>query len=125
MTTISYDHFSLVDMRVGTIRFAEPVEGTDKLLRCLVDFGPDLATDTYTDESGTEFPVRQIISGIKQYFEDYTTIIGRQALYCVNLEPREIKGFTSHGMLMAIGDDQTAFSFMCPELPVHPGSKIR
>lgn len=123
MSHISYDVFQSLDMRVGTVRFVEAVPESDKLYRCLVDFGEELKTDVYTDAEGNSFPVRQIVSGIREYYPDPAVLIGRQVLYCVNLEPRTIKGVTSHGMLMAIGDNDCIF--LSPSKPVPPGSKIR
>ena len=39
MEYVTYEEFKKMDMRVGTIRAVEPVEGTDKLLKCQIDFG--------------------------------------------------------------------------------------
>lgn len=120
--TIPFETFAQADMRVGTIRHAEPVEGADKLYRCLVEFTPDLATHTFADVEGNEIPVRQIVSGIRPYYPDPNDIIGRQVLYIVNLPPRVIRGVESHGMLLALGDDEVVF--LSPSKPVPPGSKI-
>lgn len=109
MENITYDEFKKMDIRVGTIKEIEPVEGTDKLLRCQIDFG--------------EPQLRQIISGIREYYPTFETLIGKQVLYIVNLEPREIRGHMSHGMLMAVGNDKPVF--LIPEEPVDPGSKVR
>lgn len=109
MENITYDEFKKLDIRVGTIKQVEPVEGTDKLLKCQVDTG--------------DAELRQIISGIREYYPDFETLVGKQVLYIVNLEPREIRGFTSHGMLMAVGDDKPIF--LVPETPVTAGSKVR
>lgn len=109
METITYDEFKKMDIRLGTIKEVEPVEGTDKLLRCQIDFG--------------ELGMRQIISGIKEYYPEYQNLIGKQVLYVVNLEPREIKGHMSHGMLMAVGADAPVF--LVPETPVAAGSRVR
>lgn len=122
-TYTSYDDFCAMDMRMGTIRFVEPVEGTDKLLRFLIDFGPEVATTEYTDEEGNVFPVRQIVSGIREYFPDYQTLVGKTLLYIISLEPRVIRGVESQGMLMAVGDGAPVF--VVPETPVEPGSTIR
>lgn len=115
MEYISYDEFKKMDIRIGTIKEIEPVEGTDKLLRCQIDFGADLATG----ETG----LRQIVSGIREYYPEYHQLIGKQVLYIVNLEPREIRGHVSHGMLMAVGNDKPIF--LVPDEPVAPGSKVR
>ncbi len=109
METITYDEFKKMDIRIGTIKEVEPIEGTDKLLRCQIDFG--------------ELGVRQIVSGIKEYYPEYATLVGKQVLYIVNLEPREIKGHMSHGMLMAVGPGAPVF--LVPETPVEAGSKVR
>ncbi len=120
---VEYDTFKTMDMRVGTIRFVEPIEGADKLLRFLIDFGEEMKTDTFTDEEGNTFPVRQIVSGIREYYPEYESLVGMQALYILNLPPRTIRGVTSHGMLLAVGDDRPIF--MTPQDPVPPGSAIR
>jgi methionyl-tRNA synthetase len=109
METITYDEFKKMDIRIGTIKQVEPIEGTDKLLKCQIDFGdPEL---------------RQIVSGIREYYPEYETLVGKQVLYIVNLEPREIRGNMSHGMLMAVGNDKPIF--LVPETPVDAGSKVR
>jgi methionyl-tRNA synthetase len=108
MENITYDEFKKMDIRVGTIKQVEPIEGTDKLLKCQVDCGdPEL---------------RQIISGIREYYPEYEKLVGKQVLYIVNLEPREIRGNMSHGMLMAVGETPV---FLVPETPVTAGSKVR
>jgi methionyl-tRNA synthetase len=117
MEYITYEQFKKMDIRIGTIREIEPVEGTDKLLRCQIDFGvkkpvidvipeadsvltdEELAKLGGVDEVIEERDMRQIISGIREYYPDYESLIGKQVLYVVNLEPREIKGHMSHGML--------------------------
>ena len=119
---VSFEDFQKMDIRIGTIRFVEPVAESDKLLRCLVDFGPELKTEDYADIDGVIHPVRQIVSGIREYYPDYLALIGKQVLYIVNLKPRTIKGVTSHGMLMAAGDADCVF--LCPSKPVSPGAKL-
>ena len=134
METIQYDDFKKLDMRVGRIVFVEPVEGADKLLRCLIDFGPELGTHDFEVGEGKTIKLRQIVSGIRPYFPEYKKLEGKFALYCVNLEPREIKGVTSYGMLMAvdgiIAPDAAEGTlpmpvFLVPEQKVNPGTKVR
>lgn len=115
MEYISYEEFKKMDMRIGTIVEVEPIPETDKLLRCQIDFGE-------VDENG-EKKLRQIISGIKEYYPDVSVLINKQVLYIVNLAPRTIKGFESNGMLMAVGDDKPIF--LIPEEKVSSGSKVR
>jgi methionyl-tRNA synthetase len=108
---VSYDEFKKMDIRVGTIKSVEPVEGTDKLLKCGIDFGED--------------NLRQIVSGIREYYGEYEKLIGKQVLYIVNLEPRTIKGVVSNGMLMAVDGKDGAPVFLVPEVEVNPGSHVR
>lgn len=86
--TISFDEFSRIDIRVGTIISVEDVEGSDKLLKLTVDFGDH---------------TRAILAGMKQERADPHSIEGRQALFVVNLAPRKMMGQLSEGMLFDIG----------------------
>lgn len=117
MEYITYDEFKKMDIRMGTIREVEPIPDTDKLLRCQVDFNE-------VDEEGNK-KLRQIISGIKEYYPDINVLIGKQVLYIVNLEPRTIKGFESNGMLMAVDGIDGHPVFLVPEVEVNSGSKVR
>ena len=114
MEYVTYEEFKKMDIRVGTIKEVEPVPETDKLLKCMIDFG--------------EPELRQIISGIHEFYPEYGELVGKQVLYIVNLEPRTIKGFESQGMLMAVDGPPAgggAPVFLIPEKEVNPGSKVR
>lgn len=117
METISYDEFKKLEARIGTVVTVEPVPDADKLLRCEIDFGE-------VDVEGNK-KLRQIVSGIREYYPDYSVLVGKQLLYVVNLEPRTIRGVESHGMLMAVDGADGGPVFLVPEKPVAPGSKIR
>ncbi len=121
MSYVSFDDFKKMDIRVGTIREIEPVEGTDKLLKCQVDFGFKPTEEGLEPERD----IRQIVSGIRDYYPEYEKLIGKQVLYIVNLEPRTIRGVESHGMLMAVDGIDEAPVFLVPEKDVKSGSKIR
>lgn len=108
---VSYDEFKKMDMRVGTIREVTPVKGADKLLKCMIDFG--------------EPQLRQILSGIREFYPEYEQLIGKQVLYIINLEPRTIRGLESHGMLMAVDGLDGKPVFLTPEVPVATGAKVR
>lgn len=110
---ISIDEFSKIDVQVGTVRSAERVPDTDKLLRLTVDFNE-------ISPEGTSI-TRQIISGIAGYVSDPETLIGRQLAFVTNLEPRTIRGLESNGMLFAVGNDES-FAFLTPDRPVPPGT---
>jgi methionyl-tRNA synthetase len=119
---VSIDQLAAMDIRVGTICVAEPVEGSEKLVRCLIDFGPEMATHEITAEDGSIMKLRQIVSGIHMYFTDLNELVGKQALYILNLAPRKLMGVESHGMLLAVGDNDCVL--LTPHKPVEPGSKI-
>lgn len=108
---MTYEEFKKLDARVGHIKKVEPIEGADKLLRFEIDFG--------------EGEDRQIVSGIREYFPDFETLVGKKALYVLNLAPREIKGVISYGMLMAVDGVDGKPVFLVPENEVNPGSKVR
>jgi methionyl-tRNA synthetase len=117
MEYVSYEEFKKMDIRIGTIREVESVPETDKLLRCQVDFNE-------VDEDGNK-KLRQIVSGIKEYYPDPSILIDKQVLYIVNLEPRRIKGFESNGMLMAVDGVDGKPVFLTPEVEVKAGSRVR
>ena len=77
-----------VDIRVGTIESVEDIPKSDKLVKMTVDFG------SFT---------RTILVGMKKEREDPKEVEGKQALFVVNLAPREMFGIQSHGMLWDIG----------------------
>jgi methionyl-tRNA synthetase len=105
---ISIDDFAKVEVKVGTVKSAERVPETDKLLRLVVDFG---------EEAGP----RQIVSGIAAYVPEPESLVGRQLSFVTNLAPRMIKGLESNGMLFAVGQGDT-FAFLTPDRPIPPGT---
>ena len=107
--TVSFDVFEKIDIRVGTIQRVEDIEGADKLVRLIVDFGDH---------------ERTIVAGIKQERQDPKEIEGKQALFVVNLEPRKMMGEVSEGMLFDIGyDDGMSPALAVPEKPVPNGAR--
>ena len=109
METISYDDFAKLEIQIGTIKTVDVVEGADRLLRLSVDFG---AAEP-----------RQIVSGIREFFEDTESLVGRQCPFLVNLEPRTIRGLESQGMILAIGNEGE-FSLLQPDKQVAPGTRV-
>lgn len=107
--TVSFDVFEKIDIRVGTIQRVEDIEGADKLVRLIVDFGDH---------------ERTILAGIKQERQDPREIEGKQALFVVNLEPRIMMGEVSEGMLFDIGyGDGISPALAVPEKPVYNGAR--
>jgi methionine--tRNA ligase beta chain len=105
---ISFEDFKKCEIKIGTIVFAEQVEGSEKLLRLEVDFG--------------EYK-RQILSGIAKWYKP-EDLVGKQLPFIVNLEPRKMMGMESQGMLIAT-DDENGAVLLFPEKPVPAGSDIR
>ena len=81
---ITYDDFAKLEIRIGTILSAEIVEGADKLLRLSVDVGE-------ADEDG-EKKLRQIISGIREFFPDPAVFVGRHCALVNHKANRVIRG---------------------------------
>ncbi len=109
METISFEDFKKLDLRVGTIKSAGPVEGADKLLKLMVDIGGE---------------DRQIVAGIAQSHQP-SSLIGAQIVVVTNLEPRTLRGVESRGMLLAaVGPNDTPV-LLRPEKETPPGSEIR
>jgi len=99
---ITIDDFLKVELKVGIVLEAEEVEGSDKLIKQIVDFGDDMGA-------------RQILSGIKKWYKP-AQLIGKQFIYVVNLEPRMIMGLESQGMLLATDTEKP--------YPINPTSKV-
>jgi len=98
-----------IDIRIGTIESATPVPNSDKLVSLRVDFGDHKRT---------------ILSGMQQERPDLSVLVGKQALFVVNLEPRKMAGILSEGMLFDIGyEDGILPALAMPERPVPNGSR--
>jgi tRNA-binding protein len=107
--TISLEVLNQIDIRVGTILAVDDVPNSDKLLQLRVSFG-DLE--------------RTIVAGMKTERANPQEIVGRQALFVVNLEPRKMRGVLSEGMLFDIGyADGVRPVLAIPENPVPDGTR--
>ena len=85
---ITLDQLEAIDIRIGTIRSANGVPGAERLVALRVSFGDH---------------ERTIVAGLKTERADPQEIVGKQALFVVNLPPRKMKGALSEGMLFDIG----------------------
>jgi methionyl-tRNA synthetase len=103
---ISFEDFSRMDIRVGTILEAEKVAKTKKLLKLKIDTGIDQRT---------------IVSGIAEFFQP-EAIIGQQVSVLVNLAPREIKGIESQGMILMAENADGSLAFVQPSKSLKNGS---
>lgn len=106
---ISFDDFNKMDIRIGTIKSAEKVAKTKKLLKLEVDTGIDKRT---------------VVSGIAEFFNP-EDIVGKQVNILVNLAPRNIKGIESQGMILMAQDASGKLVFVEPSEKMKPGSIVR
>jgi methionyl-tRNA synthetase len=97
--TITYDDFSKLDMRVGTIVEAEKMPKADKLLVLKVDTGLD---------------TRTIVSGIANSFKP-EDIVGKKVTVLVNLAPRKLRGVESEGMILMTENAEGKLVFVNPD----------
>ncbi|TMT85468.1 methionine--tRNA ligase [Haloterrigena sp. H1] len=86
---IGFEDFQELDIRVGRIEEAEGIEGADDLARLEVDIG---------------FETRQVVAGIKQ-LHDLEELPGTRCVLLANMEPAELFGVESNGMILAAGDE--------------------
>ena len=99
--TITFDDFSKLDMRVGTIIEAEKMAKAKKLLVLKVDTGLD---------------VRTIVSGIAESFTP-EEIIGKKVTVLINLAPRALRGVDSEGMILMTENTEGKLVFVSPDEP--------
>ena len=104
----TFDDFQKMDIRVSTILEAEKVAKTKKLLKLTVDTGIDKRT---------------IVSGIAEHFTP-EELVGQQVLVLVNLQPRELKGILSQGMILMAEDATGKLRLVQPSEAVKPGSMV-
>lgn len=105
---VPFSLFAQLDIRLGSIVAIDAVPGSRKLMKLSVSFGDH---------------TRSILAGIKQERADPGTLVGRQALFVVNLEPRQMAGQTSEGMLFDIGSaDGLLPALAVPEHPLPDGA---
>ena len=93
---IEFEDFEKLDIRVGKVLECEPVPKSSKLLRFLLEVGPDK---------------RQILSGISKYHKP-EELIGKNVIFIANLKPRKMMGLESCGMILSAehGEELTALT---------------
>jgi len=103
---LSVEDFSRMELVVGRVVLAEPIEKSKKLLRLVVDIGSER---------------RQIVSGIARHYTP-EELVGRDVVVIANLAPAVLFGVESRGMILAAGDEA---SLLVPLRPVPPGTRVR
>ena len=117
MDQIKYDAFAKVEFKVGEIKEAVEVEGSEKLLRLQVDFG--------------EENLRNVFSGIKKWYAP-ADLIGKKTVFVTNIIPRKIMGEESQAMIFASsakatdgqGELSEIVSLLIPDQDLPNGSKV-
>jgi methionyl-tRNA synthetase len=110
-STINYEQFAVVDLRVGVVKTAKKVPKKDKLLELEVDLG--------------ETKPRTIIAGLALSFSP-EQLVGQRVIVVANLAPREFgKGLVSHGMLLATGPSEKKLVLATAPEHVAPGAKLK
>jgi tRNA-binding protein len=107
--TVAFSVLDAVDIRLGTIERVDDVPASKKLVKLTVRFGDH---------------TRSILAGLKAERAEPGALAGRQALFVVNLEPRQMAGEVSEGMLFDIGyDDGLTPALAVPEHPLPDGAR--
>lgn len=105
---VPFTDFQKLDLRIGKIENVEEIEGLDKVYKLTVDLG--------------EPKKRIMLAGLKETHEPYE-LLGKLIVVVANLEPREIGGVRSEGMLLAAISGEKPV-LLIPEEEVKPGSKV-
>lgn len=104
---ITIDEFRKLEIKVATIKKAEPHPNADKLLVLQMDMGSE---------------ERQIVAGIRGHYAP-EELVGKQIVIVANLETAKLRGVESQGMLLAASDGDRIV-ILTPEKEVNPGAKV-
>ncbi len=108
---IGIDDFAKLDLRIGKVLECGLVEGSDKLLRFLLDAG--------------ELGQRQIFSGIRASYADPDKLVGRSVVFIANLAPRKMRFGISEGMILSAGFDGGGLSLLDADANALPGMPVK
>ena len=105
---ITYDDFDKCQSQLGLVLSCEEVPKSKKLLKFEIQIGSSK---------------RQILSGIKQYYKP-EELVGKRVMVLTNLQPREIAGMMSEGMILSAADEDGNLAVMTPERFMPTGAEI-
>ena len=107
---ITFEDFTKLDIRVGTVLECTKVPKADKLLQFRLDDG---------------LGGRTILSGIAQHYTP-EELVGKQVCFIANLPPRKLRGIESQGMILSAEDFATGqLRVISPSGPITPGSEVK
>ncbi|MCP4683602.1 MAG: methionine--tRNA ligase [Desulfobacterales bacterium] len=104
---ISFEEFEKMDLRIGTIKKAEAIPKSKKLIKLIVDMGEE----------------RTVVAGLAGHY-DAQDLVGKQVLVVANLEPVKLMGVESRGMVLA-AEDESGLHLLLPDAATFPGSKVK
>jgi len=106
---ITLEDFKKLDIKICKVVSAEKISDSDKLIKFIFDVGSEQ---------------RQIIAGMAEFFPDLAIFSGKEIPLLLNLEPKQFRGNTSEGMIIATDVDGRPV-FLRPEEEIPPGSIVR
>ncbi|MEM1535622.1 MAG: methionine--tRNA ligase [Candidatus Pacearchaeota archaeon] len=110
METIPFKEWQKLDLRVGRITEVKQHPNADKLVLLEVDLG--------------ELGRRTLVAGLKNHYSE-KELKGKQVIVFTNLEPKEVRGVRSEGMILAaVSKDKSKVILIAPEKAIEPGSKV-
>jgi len=107
MSSISFDDFKKVEIKIGKIMAAEMLPDSGKLLKLQIDFGTEQ---------------RQILSGIAKFYTP-EQLVGKLCPFVVNLEPKKMGELESQGMMLCADDGQPIL--LHPDKEIQAGSLVK
>lgn len=107
MEIINFEDFKKVEIRVGTIVEASPLEDSNKLLKLTVDFGTEK---------------RQILAGIAKFYTP-EQLVGKQSPFVFNLAPKMLGQHESQGMILCA--DGGSPVLLGPDKEIPAGSSVK
>jgi len=110
MSTLEFNEFAKLDIRIGKVVKAEKVSSSKKLLHLEIDIGDN---------------IRSCVGGIAEIYNP-ESLVGKNVVVVINLKPRTLFGFESQVMLLAAidKDNQSNISLLTPDKSVAAGSKV-
>jgi methionyl-tRNA synthetase len=108
-STISFEDFVKLDLRIARVTEASQHPNADKLLILKVDLGGE---------------TRQLVAGLRGYYEPQD-LVGKLIVVVANLAPRKMRGEESQGMLLAASNqNQSQVVLLTPMADIAPGSRV-
>ena len=104
---ISFEEFQKLDLKIATIKKAESIPGSKKLIKLIVDSGEE----------------RTVVAGLVGHYSEQD-LTGKQVVLVANIAPVKLMGVESHGMVLA-AEDPSGVHILMPDAETVPGSKVK